>query len=138
MKSTYLIVICLFSFVAMNCVDKENTGMQENETMIVTAPIVYKNYETKKGFATDRIDAYLQISAEYYYIKFSESHISAEDLELHLANMDNDQKIFKAEIEIRSGYWDISDSDINDLNDPLPQSRIGKYVVIHNIIESED
>jgi hypothetical protein len=96
---------------------------------IISVPVVIKNFVKKNGEMTTHKEFYIRRSIQDYYIKFCESKISRDDLENHLATMDNEIKIVTLEVEFLDGYWDICDDDFEQ------QSRMGAYVIIHRIIE---
>jgi hypothetical protein len=103
----------------------------DKKTYIISAPIVIKSFVTKRGEATGHKEMYIQRSIQDYYIKFCESNISQEDLENHLASIDNEIKVVTLEVEFLDGEWDTCE--------PTPeqqQSRIGEYVIIHRIIKN--
>ncbi|MCG8687420.1 MAG: hypothetical protein MI892_21260, partial [Desulfobacterales bacterium] len=60
-----------------------------------------------------------------------------EDLDIPPAATDEGIRTITVEIEKRDGLWDVSPSDDIGLDDPLPQSRIGPYVIVHRIIETQ-
>jgi len=95
---------------------------------ILTAPIVQKEFKNKIGKHTKQKEYYLQASIQDYYIKFCESSISHKDLENHLSSLTGLIKAVTLEIEYRDGFWDICNEKMEQ------QSRSGKYVIIHRII----
>jgi hypothetical protein len=99
-----------------------------NGKYILSAPIVIKNFVKKNGEITEHDEVYIQRSIQDYFIKFCESKISRENLEKHLSNIDGEIKSATLEVEFLDGYWDICDGNL------IQQSRTGKYVIIHRII----
>ncbi len=73
-------------------------------------------------------DYYLRLATNDYFIKFCRSNISKNEL-INLIDK-NKSKLFTLEIELFNGSWDICTPSIN-----IQQSRIGKYVIIHKIID---
>lgn len=99
-----------------------------NEKYIITAPIVFKNFTKKNAETTDILEMYLQRSTQDYYIKFCESIVTRKQLEERLSQVKGAIKALKLEVEFREGNWDICDEN------ELQQSRVGKYVIIHQIL----
>lgn len=97
-------------------------------TYIVTASVVLKSFIKKNGQATDKQEYYLRRSIQDYFIKFCESQVSREDLDLHLSQLDGFIKTAKLEVEFRDGAWDICEEE------EMLQSRMGAYVIIHRIL----
>ncbi len=129
------IVLFIVSLSMTFCTAKKKTPMSKIDktdaiTTIVTAPIVSKTFVSKSGKSTSQKDLYLQASIQDYYIKFCESKITRKELENHLAAKDDFFKTATLEIEYRDGLWD----SCNEENDQ--QSRSGKYVIIHRIINN--
>ena len=127
-------IICLFTWP---CLGQKKANMSKNKTkdistgerkLIISTPVVIKNFVEKNAELTEHQEMYLQRSVQDYYIKFCESKISREDLENHLSSMDKEIKISTLEVEFLDGYWDICDDNFEQ------QSRKGEYVIIHRII----
>lgn len=105
--------------------------MNAQEKIVVTAPIVQKNFMKKNGQATDLVEYYLRQSIQDYFIKFCESQVSRTTLEAYLESQKEELiPTVTLEVEILEGYWDICPEDPVEM-----QSRIGKYVIIHRIVE---
>ena len=85
--------------------------------------IIAKTFVNKGGKEISSIkDLYFETHDETYFIKFMDSNISYEEaLELL------DQPI-AIEGELRDGLWDISDED-----PAYAQSRVGVYLIIHQV-----
>ncbi|MFK7799311.1 MAG: hypothetical protein AB8E82_17810 [Aureispira sp.] len=98
---------------------------------ILTAPIVSKNFVKKNGAPSSNKEIYIQRSIQDYYIKFCESKIKREVLEDYLANKTGLMKVVTLEVELKNGYWDICDENF------MQQSRMGEYMIIHRIIDTE-
>ncbi len=100
----------------------------ENNTFIISAPIVAKDFYKKNGAKTDVQEYYIRRSVQDYFIKFCEGKVLRKDLEEALAKIPGEMKSLKMEVEFRDGSWDICDDNVEQ------QSRIGKYVIIHKIL----
>lgn len=131
----FLIVVIGFSFTA--CSQQKKTNMtkpnkeeksSQNKTKVVSYPIVTKSFVNKVGESSEFKEYYLQASIQDYFIKFCESNITRKDLEAYLNSQTGLIKTAKLEVEYREGLWDVCDGNINQ------QSRTGKYVIIHRII----
>lgn len=127
-------IICLFT---MSCSGQQKTTMEKNKkgdlatnegTYIISVPVVIKNYVNKNGEITEQKEIYIQRSIQDYFIKFCESRISQEDLENRLSKIDDIFKTLTLEVEFLDGNWDSCNDNFKQ------QSRIGKYVIIHKII----
>lgn len=80
----------------------------------------------KNGTQADYKEFYLMHNNESYFIKFCESQLSRQTVEtLYSSN----NKVFTFEVELAKGEWDICDENYEQ------QSRIGEYILLHNIIE---
>lgn len=96
----------------------------------ISAPIVKKPFINKGGKDLGYDEYYVQRSVQDYFIKFCESKVTKEELDKAL---DESKELIKAltiQAEIREGEWDICPDDPEHM-----QSRIGKYMVIHKIVE---
>lgn len=101
-----------------------------DSTYIISSPLVEKKFVMKNGKEMEFTEWYIRRSVQDYYIKFCESTITRKDLENALnAQGESLHKILKLEIQYKEGTWDICDDNL------MQQSRIGKYVIIHKIIE---
>lgn len=101
-----------------------------DSTFIISAPLVEKKFVMKNGKEMDFTEWYIRRSVQDYFIKFCESSITRKDLENALnARLESMQKILKLEIQYKEGSWDICDDNL------MQQSRIGRYVIIHKIVE---
>ena len=109
----------------------EDISTGENK-FIVTAPIVKKRFENKIGIFSDFEELYLQRSIQDYFIKFCESKVNRIELENYLNTHGGILNMLTLEVEFRDGDWDACAGDQNK------QSRTGMYVIIHNIISSDD
>lgn len=132
---TYTITVLLFSCVSkpvLNSMDTKNeTEKNSSEAkQIISCPIVEKEFMRKNGQLSGYTEYYLERSIQDYFIKFCESSVSKEELELALEKQDGMIKTLKLEIELREGEWDICPDDPAEM-----QSRIGEYAVIYRIIE---
>jgi len=107
---------------------KQKEQTKPSKKQILTAPIVLKSFSNKNGEPNEQKEYYLQASIQDYYIKFCESSISQKDLENHLSSLTGLIKVVTLEIEYRDGFWDICNENMEK------QSRSGKYIIIHRII----
>lgn len=96
---------------------------------IISSPIVAKKFVKKNGKTTDYEEHYLRLSLQDYFIKFCESIVTKKELEKALNKDRNEIKTLTLEVEFRNGELDICD-DAHE-----QQSRIGNYVIIHQIID---
>ena len=113
----------------------ENDEIPNNNTRIVRGAIVTREFVDKAGRPRGVSELYFQIAGDDYFIKFCESNVSRDELERYLDrlaafNPAGDNAI-SLEIEIRRGLWICHDGL------ELLQSRVGRYVVIHGIVESQ-
>lgn len=93
--------------------------MNKVSTGAYTGELVTKAFVKKNGEVTDQQELYLRLGMGDYFIKFSESSVTREQL-LPLVN-----EVISAEGQIRNGNWDIGP------NDPeMAASRVGDYFVI--------
>jgi hypothetical protein len=58
---------------------------------IITAPIVTHSFFNKKGVVIEKEQIYLQLSVQYYYVKFCKSVVNKTEFEVYL--MKNYSKI---------------------------------------------
>jgi len=96
--------------------------------MIITAPVVEKEFISPKGESNGIIELYLRLSMQDFFIKFCESKVSEEELKKYISEDPKDFRVGKFEIEIREGAWDHCDEVVSN-------SRIGSYVVIMTILK---
>jgi len=106
---------------------------QTNKKMVVSGLIVKKEFVNKAGRSSGVEELYFRLSVQDYFIKFCSSKVDRKTLEEYLENSSNQDilgdKAVTLEIEILEGEWD-------NCNYEYPvQSRIGKYVIIHRIVE---
>ena len=111
--------------MSKNKTKDESSGDQK---YIISAPLVVKYFRKKNGELTDRKELYIRRSIQDYFIKLCESKVSFEDLESYLPETEEEIKVVKLEVEFREGNWDSCDEDEES------QSRVGEYVVVHQII----
>ena len=114
--------------VEQKAITDENT--QSNNTnsnkITVSGSIIKKEFLDKIGRPHGFDELYFRMSGNDYFIKFCESNVSREDLENYSA-----EQSIALEVEIREGAWDICRRDLLQVE---PQSRIGPYVIIHQIV----
>jgi hypothetical protein len=105
-------------------------GGEQNHSSVkvISAPIVEKPFYNKVGEKTEITEFYIQQSIQDYFIKFCESKVTKKQLESALYKIESPIKTLTVKIEIREGEWDRCE-------DYPVQSRIGKYVVLLDIVE---
>lgn len=110
--------------------DPSNITKEKNTSSIktISAPIIMKNFYSKKGEMTDIKEYYVQQSVQDYFIKFCESDITSKELKEALDQQEDMIKTLTLRVEIKEGLWD-------QCEDYEVQSRMGKYMVIYEIIE---
>ena len=137
-KTIFFFLILIVSLFSISCGIQKEITMTKNklediptaeEKLIITAPIVLKNFTRKNAEMMEFSEMYIQRSTEDFFIKFCESKISRKELENFLSKIEGEIKAPTLEVEFLEGTWDICDEN------ELMQSRIGKYVIIHRIIE---
>ncbi|MEM9542024.1 MAG: hypothetical protein AAGA60_21325 [Cyanobacteria bacterium P01_E01_bin.42] len=121
--------------VATEAIAVENNEIPENSAVIIRGAIVEREFVDKAGRPRGFSELYFRIAGDNYFIKFCESNVSRDELERHLdrlatSNLAGDNEI-ALEVEIREGLW------ICYSGGPIPQSRIGRYVIIHRIVASQ-
>lgn len=97
---------------------------EEFETMFKTvdAKVIKEPFVNQGGHKIEGVfDFFLNFEDKNWFIKFSSGDVLRDDLE-KLVN-----KTAKFSISIHDGLW--------DTDDPMMQSRVGKYIAIHQIIE---
>ena len=124
-KITLILTLIFFIFFT-------NISFSQNSTVIISAPIVQKDFFKKNNVKTEHLEYYVERSIQDYFIKFCESGITAKELQEHLDVIGSEIKILTMEVEIREGNWDICHDNTNQ------QSRIGEYIVIHRVIEKQE
>ncbi len=97
---------------------------QISDPNIFTCQLVEKEFVNKAGKTTGLQEFYLRCSIQDYFIKLCESEVQKEDLVPFL------NKGIKVRATVIDGEWDICPDADQEL-----QSRIGKYVVIHEILD---
>lgn len=140
-QTKFFYLVMVFCMSTISCSGQKTGNMNKSKTTdpssgdgkyIISAPIVTKSFVKKNGQPTDRKEYYIQRSIQDYFIKFCESEINIEDMEVELARSNSFIKTLKLEIEYRSGEWDVCDEHIDQ------QSRVGEYVVVHRIITGDE
>ena len=109
---------------------KSEPKIEESSSNVktITAPIVVKNFYSKKGEMTDIKEYYVQQSVQDYFIKFCESDITSKELKEALDQQEGMIKTLTLKVEIREGLLDQCDEQ-------EIQSRVGEYIVIYEIVE---
>ena len=92
-------ILGLFSiFLILSCTPKSSIHMEKNKLpdiptedkkVIITAPLVLKNFVKKNAEVTDIKEWYIQRSVQDYFIKFCESEVSRKELEKYLTKQNN-------------------------------------------------
>lgn len=108
------IVVLMFALTAFS-----------QQTMKVGGLIVEKEAIDERGRPNGFNELYLRLSVDDYFIKLCEGNVTKKQLEPYI------EKAIAVEVEIREGAWDICPGGPQEM-----ASRIGKYVVIHRIIEN--
>lgn len=126
-------------FVVLACSGPKSTnfkkdlgkgGAPKNEKLdTISAPVVKKAFINKGGKASGGTDYYVQRSIQDYFIKFCESKVSRSTIEQELAKQSGMIKTLKMIVSIREGEWDRCPGQGE------VQSRIGDYMVIHEILK---
>lgn len=129
-----IIGICVFGQCAMEkkSIETKNKTADKKTSdghLIISAEIVKKNFVNKEGKISEREEFYLRRSVQDYFIKFCEGGITESAFEALFGQEKRLIKSFKMEVEFKQGAWDSCDD-----NEKV-QSRGGKYVVIHKILE---
>lgn len=136
-SSTFSVFIIALSILFSCSTSKEKPSQQNNvsdkktaeNSYLITAPIVKKQFVNKAGRTTDHTEYYIQQSIQDYFIKFCESNVSEDELKERLNRIQGDIKTVRLSVEIREGAWDLCDDGLE------AQSRIGQYMVILEILE---
>ena len=100
----------------------------ENGHQVVYCEVVEKQFVKKNGEATEQTELYLRLSVQDYFIKFCESQIKREQLNKFVSWDLKEINTVKAEVEILEGEWD-------NCGEEEVQSRIGYYVIIHQLLD---
>ncbi len=129
-----IFVVSIFSCnyqKTMTTSNKAPNLKSENNTEIISAPIVYKSFVKKNGEETTEKEMYLQRSIQDYFIKFCESNVTQRQLETYLRDHRKNDLVQTVSLEVtfKKGEWDACDEDQS------VQSRVGEYIIIHKIIE---
>lgn len=102
---------------------KQKDTTTEKGTVIISAPIQVSN----ASGTSDEKEFYIQRSIQNYFIKFSESAITKEELSIYLAKKGGIIPTVTLEIEYRDGFLD---DDEKQKSNP----RKGQYVIVHKIV----
>jgi hypothetical protein len=133
------LLIAVFAFALLACSGPKSVnynkdlgkgGAPKKEKMdTISAPVVKKAFINKGGKASGGSDYYVQRSIQDYFIKFCESKVSRAVIDRELAKQKGMIKTLKMIVSIREGEWDRCPGQGE------VQSRIGDYMVIHEILE---
>lgn len=129
---TVLIQLYFFTIVILNVSCSPHKNLVLNKKTIVSAHIIEKDFLSKSQKRNLNIpkDYYLRIkNNEDYFIKFCSSTITKNELKALIKK--HDTKTFTLEVELLDGDWDICNPSLENIQ----QSRVGRYVIIHNIIK---
>lgn len=129
MKQFYfllLVTIFLISCSTQKNVVEKKQEKKNDSVQVINVPIVEKPFYNKVGKKMDFTEFYVQQSVQDYFIKFCESKVSREELEAALSKIESPIKTLTVEVEFKEGLWD-------SCEDYEVQSRVGKYVVLHEI-----
>jgi len=118
--------LVIFLFVIIGCGTPKGTVKTEiidaSTMKTVQAKVTYKPFVNKAGKTIPDAGDYFLLYDNYeWFIKFSAGNVLRTDIE-KLLDQTTTFKVFELE-----GLW--------DTNDPTIQSRVGKYVSIHEIIQ---
>ena len=119
------------AFLCNSCSTMQNSNLANealviNQRSIVYSYLIKKPFIKKNGKPTENKEFYLLYMNKSYFIKFCESQVSRESAEM-LYSTNNKGLTF--EVELANGEWDICDNNLEQ------QSRVGEYILLHNIIE---
>lgn len=98
---------------------------------IITAPIVTHSFFNKKGVVIEKEQIYLQLSVQYYYVKFCKSVVNKTEFEVYLMKNYSKTKAIILEFALKDGAWKNCNTTEN------AESRKGPYVIIHRIIHTK-
>ena len=105
--------------------NKTEMNKQPNEEGVITGQLIEKGFTNKVGKSGGFSELYLRCSVQDYFIKLCECEVYKKDL---LPYLDKGISV-KANI-VEFGEWDICPGDNKNM-----QSRIGSYIVIHEILD---
>jgi len=130
MKS-FVVLASVFSIILMwgGCkLHKNQTQMEIEQTntpaqiQILEGTIVAHKFVNKAGREYPNItNLFLKIGDTEYFIKKYPENVTREMMEKHI------NQLQKYKVELLWGLW--------DTDDPNVQSRVGDYVIIHEVIE---
>jgi hypothetical protein len=121
-----IIVIFSTSPLLSNTYSLGHTIMNEldNDTLILKGKIIKNTFKNKANREYKNItELYIKTEKETYFIKFRDGKVLRKDLEKYV------DKDVQLKVILREGTWDTS------AGDPPAQSRIGKYLVVLEIIK---
>ncbi len=97
--------------------------MNKQATGAYTGHLVAKPFVNKAGKVIGPDELYLRLSMGDFFIKFSESQVTSEQLQPLV------DEVISVKGELRDGTWDIGPDD-----PPEMQSRIGPYFIITELL----
>jgi hypothetical protein len=112
------------SLLQLGKVQRDTMQKGKGISPYTSCQVVEKSFLGKSRKSTGRKELYLRCSIQDYFIKFSESAVSKEDVLPYL------NRVITVKMTVEIGEWDSCANDLHDM-----QSRVGNYVVIHKIIE---
>lgn len=120
MKTKTLLIFLFVAFFIGTSYGQEMKDQADEKT--VTGTIVQRKGLNKAGNELPGPgDYYLEFKGESYFVKLSESNITADELSVFVG------KKLSYKIQILDGLW--------DTDNPEVQSRIGEYVRILAVLE---
>lgn len=130
-----IVIVLCFACNGSRSVYQKNDLMKREESKneikdTISAPVVRKASMNKAGKSMGADDFYVQRSVQDYFIKFCEGNVSKDILERKLAEQKGLIKSLKMVVSFREGEWDSCPGQ-----DEQVQSRIGNYIIIHEILE---
>jgi len=95
----------------------------KEDTLILKGRLVEVPFVNKGGRKFNFSELFFKTAEEQYFIKLRDGKVLRKDLEKYL------DKNIQLKVILREGTWDTS------AGDPPAQSRIGKYLVVLEIIK---
>ncbi|MEM0968308.1 MAG: hypothetical protein AAF191_10860 [Verrucomicrobiota bacterium] len=132
-KSTLLLPLLIACALLVSCTAENqqpkapNSMEKRPETSnrgvpIYTGHLVEKPFMNKAGKVFEHSELYLRLSMGDYFIKFTESNVTRDELLPHR------NKVISVEGEIRDGEWDSAPGE-----EGLVQSRVGDYLAVFSL-----
>lgn len=125
-KAGIPVLIILLALCISGCRHSDSAVMGGPKT--ATSVSLYKGkvvsgvFVNKVGRENPKIiDLYFEIEGEEYFIKFIDSKVKRNEM------LEHADKELNVRASFHTGLW--------DTNDPNTQSRVGKYIVIYEIVQ---